>query len=307
MNNKIYDLIIIGAGPAGMSAAIYAKRASLEVMIIEAVSPGGKMIKTAEIENWPGLKQTTGPELAFSMFDHINSLAVEYQAGHVSRIEDGEIKKIITDDHQTYLTKSIIIATGTVERKLGIPGEEKFAGKGVSYCAVCDGALFKNKVVTVIGGGNSALEEAIYLAKFASQVNIVIRRDVFRADALVQEDIQNNSKINIILKHIPIEIQGDTVLKNIILENVDTKERQSLMSDGLFPFIGLDPITNFVQDLGITNQQGYINVDANMRTAIPGLYAAGDVIDKGLRQIVTASSDGAIAAQQVIKYLDDNK
>ncbi|MDF9866644.1 thioredoxin reductase (NADPH) [Bacilli bacterium PM5-3] len=303
-NKEIRELIIIGAGPAGLTAAVYAKRANLDVMLLEASSPGGKLVKTAEIENWPGIKQTSGPDLALSMFDHAMSLGVVYQYGVVNNIVAGEIKEVQCADGNSYYAKAVLIATGTVERKLGIPGEEKFTNRGVSYCAVCDGALFKDKVVTVIGGGNSALEEALYLTKFASKVNVVIRRDVFRADKIVQDEVFSNDKINPITKHLPQEVLGDDKVKGIVLENVDTNERHVLDTDGLFPFIGLDPITDFVKDLNITDKAGYIITNENMETSIDGIYSAGDVNEKDLRQVVTAASDGAIAAQQIIKYLE---
>ena len=304
MENKVRELIIIGAGPAGLTAAIYAARANIDVMILEASAPGGKMVKTAEIENWPGTKKTSGPDLALAMFDHAMSLNVEYQYGDVARVINGAIKEVQCQDGTSYQAKTILIATGTIERKLGIPGETKFTNRGVSYCAVCDGALFKDKIVTVIGGGNSALEEALYLTKFASKVNVVIRRDVFRADKIVQDKVFANEKISPITKHIPQEVLGDTKVTGLILENVDTNKSYVLETDGLFPFIGLDPITNFVSDLAITNEQGYIIANEQMATSQDGIYAAGDVLAKDLRQVVTAANDGAIAAQQIIKYLE---
>ncbi|MDR1781500.1 MAG: thioredoxin-disulfide reductase [Bacilli bacterium] len=307
MENKLYDIIIIGAGPAGMTCAIYARRANLETLVLEAQSPGGKMVKTAEIENWPGIKNTSGPDLAFAMFDQMNALKPEFVMGNVAKIINGDIKSVITTEGNEYKGKAVVIATGMVERKLGIPGEEKYTGHGVSYCAVCDGALFKDKVVTVIGGGNAALDEAIYLSKFASKINIVIRRDVFRADEIEQDEISNNPKINVIVKHVPVEVKGDNAVTSLVIKNVETEELTELPTDGLFPFIGSEPITNFANSLGITNEKGYIEVDEDMATKLAGIYGAGDVVEKKLRQIVTATSDGAIAAQQVLKYININK
>ncbi|MGL4382122.1 MAG: thioredoxin-disulfide reductase [Bacilli bacterium] len=300
MENKEHDLIIIGAGPAGLSAAIYGVRAGLEVLMLESSAPGGKMVTTAEIENWPGYKSITGPDLAYSMFDHATSLGAKYQYGHVARIDDVDgLKVITTTNEEVYYTRNVIIATGMVERKLNIPGEAKFANKGVSYCAVCDGAFFKDKIVSVIGGGNSALEEALYLTKFASKVNVIIRRDEFRASQIVQDHLKANEKINLITLSKPIEVIGDTKVTGLVLENVNTNELVSIATDGIFPFIGLDPITTFVEHLGITNPQNYIITDDNMETKVKGLYAAGDVRVKELRQVVTASNDGAIAAQHI--------
>jgi thioredoxin reductase (NADPH) len=303
-NKEIWDLIIIGAGPAGLTAGIYARRANLKTMVIECSAPGGKILKTAEIENWPGHKHVTGPDLAFSMFDHATSLNLVYQSGKVIDIKDGAIKEIITENDGVFYAKTIIIATGTLERTLGIPNELKYTGKGVSYCAICDGAFFNNKVISVVGGGNSALEEALYLTNFATKVNIIIRRDVFRADPLVQEEVMNHPKINVITKHIPIEVVGSDVVTGLVVENVDTKVQNTIATDGIFPFIGLDPITSFVKSLKITDDLGYIITNKNLETDKQGIYAAGDVVAKELRQIVTATNDGAVAAQQAIKYLE---
>jgi thioredoxin reductase (NADPH) len=304
-NNTIYDLIIVGAGPAGLTAAIYARRANLSVLMLEASAPGGKLLKTAHIENWPGLKTSGGPDLAFSMFDHAMSLQTELKSGVVNRIElDGDNKKITLSNGDIFHGKTVFIATGTVERKLNIPGEEAFLGKGVSYCAVCDGALFKDKVMTVIGGGNSALEEALYLTKFATKVNVLVRRDVFRADAKVVDEVKNNPKIHLITKVIPIAIQGGSSVEAILIENTETKEQTELETSAVFPFVGLDPMTSFLSELNITTDAGYVTVNQFMETSVPGLYAGGDVIDKTLRQVVTATNDGAIAAQAAIKYLD---
>lgn len=304
MENKIRDLIIIGAGPAGLTAAVYALRANLNVMIIEASSPGGKMVKTAEIENWPGQKNTTGPDLAYSMFDHAMALGVEYQAGNVVKIDNGDVKKVTTADGKEFLGQTVLIATGTIERKMNIPKEDEFTNRGVSYCAVCDGALFKDKVVSVVGGGNSAIEEALFITKFASKVNVIIRRDVFRADKCLLDEMEANKKINVIVKSKPVEVIGKDKVTGLKIINVDTNEESIVETDGIFPFIGLDPITDFVKDLGITDENNYIIVNDKMETTQEGIYSAGDVNFKPLRQIVTAASDGAIAAQQIIKYLE---
>lgn len=304
---EIHDLIIIGAGPAGLTAAIYARRANLEVMLLESSAPGGKMVKTNEIANWPGMKTTSGPDLASQMFDHATSFGAIYQYGVVSDIVQGDIKEVHTEDNSVYYTKAIIIATGTLERKLGIPGEERLNNKGVSYCAVCDGIFFKDKVITVVGGGNSALEEANYLTQFGSKVNIIVRRDAFRADKSVIDMVSANPKINIIKLHIPIEIIGEDKVEGIIIEDVNTKQRQTIETAAVFPFIGLDPISSFATNLGITDDNGYILTDIAMRTSQEGIFAAGDVNQKALRQVVTATNDGAIAAQEVIKYLESQK
>lgn len=307
MENNIRDLIIIGAGPAGLTATIYARRANLDVMILESSAPGGKIVKTAEVENWPGQIHTTGPDLAFSMFEHAMSLKVDYQQGNVVNVEDGEVKVVHTDNGKKYYARAVLIATGTIERKMNVPGEQEFSNKGVSYCAVCDGALFKDKVVTVVGGGNSAVEEAIYLTKFASKVNIIIRRDVFRGDKKVVDRLYENEKINVITKSIPKQVVGDNKVTGLMITNVDTNEDSVVETDGIFPFIGLDPITEFVKDLNIVDERNYIIANEKMETSVKGIYAAGDVIKKELRQIVTAANDGAVAAQEILKYIEENR
>lgn len=293
-----YDLIIIGAGPAGMSAAIYGSRAGLKTAMLEAGAPGGKLIKTAEISNWPGIIGTNGAQLASDMFEHSTTFGAEYLYGNVINVEDGEYKKVICDDGNEYEAKAVIVATGTLERKMNIPGEEENIGRGVSYCAVCDGAFFRDQEICVIGGGNSALEEAKYLTQFARRVNIIIRREVFRADSIVQQGIEENPKINVIRKHVPVRVLDDgNRVTGLVIRHVDTGEEITLDVHGIFPYIGLDPATHFLEGLGVLDERGYIIVDENCETNVKGIYGAGDVIEKKLRQVVTATNDGAIAAQ----------
>lgn len=293
-----YDLIIIGAGPAGMTAAIYGSRAGLKIGMLEMGAPGGKLIKTAEISNWPGIVETNGATLASSMFEHSTTFGAEYIYGNVIKVEDGEYKKVICEDETIYEAKAVIVATGTVERMMNIPGEDENVGRGVSYCAICDGAFFRDQEICVIGGGNSALEEANYLTQFASKVNIIIRRDVFRADSIVQDAIKNNPKINVITKSVPVKVVDDGMrVTGLVIENVDTKEQMEIATHGIFPYIGLDPATSFLAELSVLDKQGYIMVNDNCESNVKGIYGAGDVINKKLRQVVTATSDGAIAAQ----------
>lgn len=298
-----YDVIVIGAGPAGMTAAVYASRAGLKTAMLEKMAPGGKLVKTYEIANWPGITEINGADLAFKMFEHSTHFGAEYLYGDVVEIKDGSVKEIICADGTSYYAKTIIIATGTQERLLNIPGEKEYTGKGVSYCAVCDGSFFKDKIVTVIGGGNSALEESLYLTQFASKVNIVIRRDVFRAEPIIQKQIEENDKIVVIKKHIPKEILGEDKVSGIVLEDVDTHKKTVLDTAAVFPYVGADPCTDFVKKLPILDERGYIVVNANMETAISGIYGAGDVVVKNLRQVVTAASDGAIAAQRAFHFI----
>ncbi len=301
---KHYDIIIIGSGPAGMSAAIYGSRAGLSVLIVEAGAPGGKLTKTHDIQNYPGIKTMRGYELAMQMHEHSLNFGAEYIYGNVVEVKDGENKQVILEDGTVLESKVVLIATGTLERTLNIPGEEVNMGRGVSFCAVCDGAFFRDKVVTVIGGGNSALEEALYLSTIAKKVNIVIRRDVFRAEPLVQKHVLETNNIRVVKKHIPLEIlDNELKVTGIKLQNVDTNETFVLETDAVFPYIGADPISQMVKDLGITDQDGYIIVDENKETCVKGIYAIGDVTQKTLRQVVTATNDGAIAAQHAFHVI----
>lgn len=291
-----YDLVIIGAGPAGLSAALYGSRAGLKTLILESGAPGGKLIKTNKISNYPGVKTMEGTQLAMDMFEQATSFNAEYAYGEVNKID--EDKNVYLNDGTSIHGESIILATGTKERLLNIPGEKENLGHGVSFCAVCDGAFFRDKDVVVIGGGNSALEESIYLAGLARSVTIVIRRDVFRAEQHIQKQIEENANIRVIKKHIPTQIlSSEGKVSGIELENVDTHEKQVVECSGIFPYVGQDPNTACVKDLGILNERGYVIVDKNCQTKIPGIYASGDVIEKELRQVVTACNDGAIAAQ----------
>lgn len=299
------DLIIIGAGPAGLSACLYATRAGAEVLMLDAGAPGGKLNVSAEIENWPGQKKKTGPELAYEMYEHALSFGGQQAFGEVIKIIDHEdYKEVVTTDN-TYQAKAVLIATGTKERKMQIPMEDELTGHGVSYCAVCDGPFFKDEEVAVIGGGNSALEEAIYLTKFVSKVHLIVRRDVFRADKIIQDHVYANEKIEIhFLKKPHHLIEKDGKVDKLALEDSKTGEISELAVKGVFPFVGLDPITNFVSDLGICDEHGYIITDETMKTKVPGIYAAGDVRQKILRQVVTAANDGAVAGQQIAHYLE---
>lgn len=307
---KKYDFIIIGAGPAGMTAAIYASRAGLKAAMIESGAPGGKLLKTNEISNWPGIKTEPGSQLAMDMFEHSTSFGAVYEYGKVVEIKTDEEnpasdKQIICEDGTIFQAPAVLVATGTKERLMGIPGENKNIGRGLSYCAVCDGAFFRDQEVAVIGGGNSALEEAVYLTHFASKVYILMRRNVFRADKIAVDAAMANPKIEIIQNVVPTEILDDGQHVNgLKISDVTTKEEQILPVSGIFPYIGADPVTGFLKHLDILNPQGYMIVNASMETKIPLLYGAGDVCQKGLRQVVTAVNDGAIAAQDAFHKLN---
>lgn len=301
------DIIIIGGGPAGLTACLYASRAGAQVLLLESGAPGGKLNVSAEIENWPGQKKMAGPELAYQMYEHALSFGAKQEYGDVIDIVDyGEYKEVITTD-QSYQAKAVLIATGTKERKMGLAREEELTGRGVSYCAVCDGPFFKGEEVAVIGGGNSALEEAVYLTKFVEKVHLIVRRDVFRADKIVQDHVEANEKIEVHFLRKPHHIlEADNKVKGIALENSQTGEIEELIVSAIFPFIGLDPITDFVSKLNIVDKHGYIETNEEMETKVPGIYAAGDVRSKYLRQVVTATNDGAIAGQVMAHYVMDN-
>lgn len=302
--DRRYDLIIIGAGPAGMSAAIYGSRAGLKCGMLESGAPGGKLVKTNEIANWPGIMETNGATLAQDMFKHSTSFGAEYIYGNVVSVKDGEFKTVVCDDGNEYEAKAIIVASGTNERKMGIKGEEENIGRGVSYCAICDGAFFKDEDICVIGGGNSALQEALYLTQFADKIHIIIRRDEFRADQIIQKEVLNNELIDVIKHHVPIEIIDDGKrVSGLKIEDVITKEVKTIDCSGIFPYIGLDPATSFLKDLNVLDENGYMIVDDNCETKINGIYGAGDVIVKKLRQVVTAANDGAIAAQHAFHQI----
>ncbi|WP_300738239.1 NAD(P)/FAD-dependent oxidoreductase [uncultured Dubosiella sp.] len=302
MSDK-FDLIIIGAGPAGMTAALYASRSGLKTCIVESGAPGGKLLKTFHIENYPGIKEMGGAELAMVMFDQALAFGAEYKAGEVVKVNKDKSVELL--DGTILESNCVLLATGTKERMLNIPGEQENVGKGVSFCAVCDGAFFRGKDVVVIGGGNSALEEAGFLTQFVNKLYIVIRRDQFRAEEKFQREVEENEKIEIIREHVPLEVLSDGKVTGIVLKNVKTGKTQTVDCSGIFPYVGSDPISDCVKDLGVCNEHGYVIVDRNMETAVKGVYAAGDVVDKQLRQVVTAVGEGALVAQQAYKEVKE--
>lgn len=303
-----YDVIIIGAGPAGMTAALYAARANLNTLLLERGIPGGQMNNTAEVENYPGFDSILGPDLALKMYDGINQFGVEHGYGNVVEVKDRhDYKEVITDD-ASYEAKVVIIATGCEHRNLEVPGEAEYSGRGVSYCAVCDGAFFRNKKLIVVGGGDSAVEEAIYLTQFADEVKIVHRRDALRAQKIIQDRAFANEKISFIWDSVVEEIKGDDQkVTGVQIKNVKTGETYEEAADGVFIYIGLIPLTQAFTSLGITDDAGWIVTDERMQTKIPGLLACGDARQKHLRQITTAVGDGGIAGQQAYQYIEENK
>ncbi|GIP65238.1 thioredoxin reductase [Virgibacillus pantothenticus] len=303
---KMYDVIIAGAGPAGMTAAVYASRANLATLMIERGIPGGQMANTEDVENYPGYDHILGPDLSNKMFEHAKKFGAEYAYGDIKEVVDhGEYKTVVAGQKE-YHTRALIITTGAQYKKLGIPGEEELSGRGVSYCAVCDGAFFKDKNLVVIGGGDSAVEEGIYLTRFANKVTIVHRRDQLRAQRILQDRAFENDKIDFIWDTVVEKInEGAGKVGSVTLKNNNTGETYDHEIDGVFVYIGMVPLSEPFQSLGITNEEGYIPTNENMETKIPGIFAAGDIREKTLRQIVTATGDGSIAAEQAIKYVED--
>lgn len=300
----MYDTIVIGAGPAGMTAALYAARSNLKVATLEQGAPGGQMNNTSEIENYPGFEMITGPELSMKMYEPLEKFGVDNLYGIVTAIEDKGTYKLVKTDDASYETKTVIIATGAKHRHLGVPGEETYASRGVSYCAVCDGAFFRNQDLLVVGGGDSAVEEALFLTRFASSVTIVHRRDQLRAQKIIQDRAFANDKISFIWDSVVKEIKGtDVKVSSVAIENVKTGQVTDYDFGGVFIYVGLDPVSSMVQGLGITDEAGWIVTDDKMRTAVPGVFAVGDVRQKHLRQITTAVGDGAIAGQEAYQYI----
>ncbi|NMH33666.1 thioredoxin-disulfide reductase [Streptococcus sanguinis] len=302
----MYDTIIIGAGPAGMTAALYAARSNLKVALLERGIPGGQMNNTADIENYPGYANISGPELAEKMFEPLENLGVEHLFGLVEKIEDrGDFKEIITEDER-FETKTVIIASGANHRHLGVPGEEDYNSRGVSYCAVCDGAFFRDEDLLVVGGGDSAVEEAIFLTRFAKSVTIVHRRDELRAQKVLQDRAFANEKIRFVWDSVVESIHGnERKVTGVTFKNIKTGETSQADFGGIFIYVGLDPVSEFAADLGITDEAGWILTDHQMKTSVAGIYAVGDVRQKDLRQITTAVGDGATASQEAYKYLTE--
>lgn len=306
----MYDCLIIGAGPAGLSAGIYAARSNMKTLIFERENTGGQMTKTNIIENYPGTRtDITGVELSNEMLKQAEYFGAEIVSEEVVEVKlNGDVKKVITDKN-TYEGKTVIIATGTHNRKVGCKGENEFTGKGVAYCATCDGPFFQDLDVYVVGGGDAAVEEALYLTKFARKVTVIHRRNELRAAKSIQDKAFSNKNIDFILNSEIVEFSGKDMLSSFKLKDLNTNEIREIEKDkddfalGVFVFIGYIPNTELFKD-EMNLKNGYIKVNENMETEIPGVFAAGDVVYKSVRQVITAASDGAIAAVYAGKYVD---
>ncbi|MCD8503317.1 MAG: thioredoxin-disulfide reductase [Bacillaceae bacterium] len=302
---KVYDVIILGAGPAGMTAAVYTSRANLSTLMIERGIPGGQMANTEDVENYPGYESILGPDLSNKMFEHAKKFGAEYAYGDVKEVIDGKEYKTVITGSKEFKARAIIVATGAKYKKLGVPGESALGGRGVSYCAVCDGAFFKGKELVVVGGGDSAVEEAVYLTRFASKVTVVHRRDELRAQKILQDRAFANEKIEFIWNHVVTEINEESgKVGSVTLKNALDGSEQVFKTDGVFIYIGMEPLNEPFKNMGITNADGYIETNDQMETRVAGIFAAGDIREKTLRQIVTATGDGSIAAQTAQHYIE---
>lgn len=299
----MYDVIICGSGPAGMSAALFLKRANLNIMIVEKGTPGGKLISTVLIENYPGYIENTGIDLAMIMYRQTKKFAIPYTFAEVVRIDKVDEHFVVHTTEGDLESKMVIWAGGTVARLLNAKNEEAFIGRGISYCAVCDGSFHTNQEVVVIGGGNSGLEEALYLSKICKKVTIVTRGDQFRADEVLMEKARKNEKIVLVPNHEPVEFNGSDLLEHVIIKNKITGELTTIEAKGAFIYIGFDPSSSILENFDVLNEKQYILVDRNCETKVKGLYAAGDCIDKNIRQIATAVADGISCASAIIKSI----
>ncbi len=305
----VKDVLIVGAGPAGLAAAIYSGRSQLDTLVLDQMMPGGQLLITEMIENYPGFYEgITGFELSEKFRQHAEKFGARIENGKpVESVDlDGEIF-VVKAAGEEFRGKTLIWAAGSTPRRLNVPGEAEFVGRGVSYCAVCDGAFFKDRTVAVVGGGDSALEEALYLTKFASKVYLIHRRDKFRAVKIIQDRVRRNEKIEPVLNKVVVSINGKDFVESVTLKDTVTGEESVLPVDGVFIFIGNEPNVAPVAHLVETTEQGFIVTDEEMKTKTPGLFAAGDVRYKPLKQVVTAASDGAVAAMSATKYLEEKE
>lgn len=300
-----FDTIILGGGPAGLSAAIYAGRGNVKTAVVDLTMFGGQPSNYLEIENYPGFPISGGYDLMEKFEEHADKFGIEkFPCQEIINVDLKSKIKTVESQDTVFKAKTVILATGAKPTKLNIKGEEEFVGRGVSYCAVCDGAFYREKTVCVVGGGNSAVEEACYLTKFADKVYIIHRRDKLRADKIIQERAFKNPKIEFVWDTVPVEIKGSNNVETFVVKNVKTEQIFEIKTDGVFPYIGFTPNINLFEGQLAQTPQGFIETDVNMQTSVEGVYAAGDVRNTPLRQVITAAADGAIAACSAVKYLE---
>ena len=307
-DDKIFDIIILGGGPAGLSAAIYAARSAAKTAIIDISMLGGQPSNYLELENYPGFAKIGGYDLMEKFEEHADIFGIQkFPMEEIQSVDLTSEIKTVTSLNGKFKAKSIIIATGAQSKKLGVEGEKEYVGRGVSYCAVCDGAFYKDKIVAVVGGGNAAVEEAEYLTKFASKVYLIHRRDELRADKIVQERAFKNEKLEFIYDTVVNHINGEDLVKSATIENIKTHEVNDLAIDGIFPYIGFEPNADLFAGQIKQDKNGFIMVDEAMQTSIKGVYAIGDVRVTPLRQVITAAADGAVAAVYAGRYIETLK
>lgn len=300
------DIIIIGGGPAGLTAALYSARGGMNTLLMEKFYTGGQMSTTDKIENYPGIESTSGIDLALIMEQQAKKFGAKIVNEEVIDLDLTAINKVVKTINNTYMTKAIILTMGASPSELGVPGEKEFRGLGVSYCATCDGAFFKNKVVAVVGGGNTAVEDAIFLSKICKKVYLIHRRDSLRAEKVLQ-DAAVSSGIEFVWNSVIDNILGNEHVENLVIRNIKTENITNLAVDGVFIGIGSKPNSKLVKDIVTTANSGHVHTDENMHTNIFGVFAAGDVRDKEIRQVVVAASDGATAAQAAIRYINEHQ
>ena len=304
----MYDLIVIGSGPAGLSAAVYGKRAGLNILVIEkAPMSGGQVLSTYEVDNYLGLPGINGFDMGMQFRAHADKLGTEFKEAAVQAVEDKGTYKLVITEEETLETKAVLLATGAEHAKLGVPGEEELAGMGVSYCATCDGAFFRGKKVAVVGGGDVALEDAIYLARICEKVYLIHRRDELRGAKVLQQEMESLPNIEVLYSHVVKEIQGEDVVNGLLLQDVKTGGEKSLAVDGVFIAVGIHPNTMLLEKLVARDKAGYIIAGEDGITDREGIFVAGDTRKKPLRQIVTAVADGANAAISAAGYCDKKK
>ena len=300
MKSKIYDCLIIGAGPAGLTAALYFGRAKADVAVIEKSAPGGKVITTSVVENYPGVLKISGTDLALNMLQQVSEFNIPFYYDEVLEIYK-EDEFVVKTTKETLYAKNVLIGTGTVNRTLGVPGENRFMSRGISFCAICDGMLYQNKDVLVVGGGNSAFEESLYLAKLCKHVYLIHRSDKYRASNILVDKVLENEKITLMPHTIVKQFKGSSTLEQVVLDT--NGEEKELNVDGAFIYIGYEPATLFLKNLNVLNELGFIEVDNNYQTKVEGLYAVGDCINHPVKQIATAVGDASAAANNIIKKL----